>query len=187
MSEPIFSMGTMQEEMAKSPNWVPIAENLYDLQVIDVVNEMRPSYNDKNVEQEALIVSFKVLKAADGSDPVDIEGNYPEKTTLSVWLNPNAVGFNTKTNEAHKARKVLTAIMGVAEEASLELQSWDDLLNRKVRAYVAVRVNAEGKKTNKLDNFSAILARPAPKTQRPLASPPKIATPPPAEKKTIEQ
>lgn len=181
MTASVFSMGTMQEEMAKGPKWVPIKENLYDLQVVDVVNEMRPSYNDKSKEEEALIISLNILRAVDGSDIVDIEGNYPENTRLSVWLNPNAVGYNSKTNEPHKARKVLTAIMGVGEEAAVELKSWDDLLNRKVRAYVAVKTDPKtGAKSNKLDNF-AIIPQKAPINIR------KETNIEEAEKKTVEQ
>lgn len=156
---PVFTMDTMQEEMKKAPKWVPLKENLYELEVHEVKNEMRPSYNDASIEEEALIITLKALKCVDGSAVENIEGEHPESTLLNVWLNPNNVGFNSKTNMPHKARKVLTSIMGVAEDAALSLTSWDDMLGKKVRAYVSLKTNKEGNKSNKLDNFAVVPAK----------------------------
>lgn len=169
---PVFSMGTMQEEIDNAPKWIPLQENLYNLEVHEVKNEMRPSYADKSVEEEALIVTLKALSCVDGTPVLNVEGEHPDSDLVNVWLNPNFVGYNSKTNEPHKARKVLTAIMGVDEKASLALKSWDDLIGRKVRAYVSVSENKEGNKSNKVDKFAV-----PPKKEKVVKAPVKKAEP----------
>ena len=149
----VFSMKDMATEVANKPRFIPLADNLYVLEVQDVKEETGPTYDGKG-EQEQVIVTFKVKQPVDGSEMVDIEGQYPKNDLLKVWLNPAAISFNTRTNQPHKARQVLTAIMGVPVESPLEIKSWDDLVGKKVKAYVSVTTKPDGTKSNKLDKFS---------------------------------
>jgi len=148
-----YSFGTMAEESKKNA-WTPLKENLYLLEVHDVKNEFRPSYRDPNVEEDTLIVTFKVLKGVDGTDVEDINGEYPASNLLSAWLNLAMVGFNKKTNQAHKTRQVLTALMGVPVESAIEIKSFDELIGKKCKAYVELTTRPDGSQGNKLSKFS---------------------------------
>jgi len=148
----------MAEEAGKRPQFVPLTENLYVLEVQDAISEMGTTYDGKG-EQEQIVITFKVLKPLDGGDLIDIEGNYPTSDTMKVWCNPAAVGFNRKTNQPHKTRQVLTAILGVPVESPIEIEGWDDLIGKKVKAYISLTTRPDGSKGNKLDKFSPFDAK----------------------------
>jgi len=154
----VFSMGTMQEEMDKMPKWVPLKENLYELEVVDVERTFEVTPYSKGEKEEQVKLSCKAKRCLDGSPVLNIDGEVPTSDLVNVWLNPNAVGYNKKTKEAHKTRKILTALMGVPEDAELELKSWDDLASKSMRAYVGIGTREDGEKKNVVDKFAVLNA-----------------------------
>lgn len=150
----VLTTGTMAEEMAKRPQFIPLADNLYVLEVHDVKLEMGQTY-DGTGEEEKIVITFKVKNTIDGTPLIDIEGNYPKNDLLKTWCNPKSVGFNVKTNQPHKTRQILTAILGIPIESPIEINDWNDLVGKKVKAYISVTNKTDGTKGNKLDKFSA--------------------------------
>ncbi len=152
----VFKMGTLAEEQAKQSEYIPLKENLYILEVFNAEMVKGKAYQDPSTEVDQIKITFKAVKPADGSPLQDMNGDYPAKNLLSIWLNPDAVGFNKKTNKPHKTRAVLTAVMNIAIDADLDIESWSDLIGLQCKAYVELNPRGDGSFSNKLDKFSPI-------------------------------
>ena len=160
---PIFTTGTMAEELAKQNDWTPLKENLYYATVVEAVMDKQP-YTDWSsgspVKTDQMVDNFRIeyclTAAVDGSPLVDINGNPPKKPTLREWLDPAKVGWNKKDKMPQRTRSVLTAILGVPVEAPIVINSMDDLMGKEVKIYVEVGTKKDGSKKNIIKNISTV-------------------------------
>lgn len=142
-------------------------EDLYVVEVIrrtdknglvtpDTVEQPNP-YNKTEefpggVPRPVLNVALKAISFANGDELVDENGDVPQRDVLFFsFLDTTKVGLKPRPSNF---RKFITAAFGQKPEASVNIDSWDELVGR--RLIVVIKHN-NGK--HKVDDYQPIRAR----------------------------
>lgn len=142
-------------------------EDLYVLEVIERQNKdglvtpdtaMQPNPYNKTedfpggVPRPVLQVVFKAISFANGDELVDENGDTPTRDVLFFsFLDTTKVGLKPRPSNF---RKFITAAMGQKPEASVSVDTWRDLVGKRL---IGVIKHNNGK--HKVDDYQPIRAR----------------------------
>lgn len=156
-----------EELQASGGDFALMPEDLYVVEVIrrtdknglvtpDTVEQPNP-YNKTEdfpggVPRPVLNVALKAISFANGDELVDENGDVPQRDVLFFsFLDTTKVGLKPRPSNF---RKFITAAFGQKPEASVNIDSWDELVGK--RLIVVIKHN-NGK--HKVDDYQPIRAR----------------------------
>lgn len=162
--------GTMQEEAAKDAFPV-FAENLYIAEVVEcgMVEEEAKEW-DGNVfvpiggTWDRLEIKFKLLRTVAGGPVLDTKGAAAKSDTIVCFprLNLEKLGYSrggATKGQPFLARKVLTAVLGVAVDAPIPEFDDKTLIGKKVQVYISVVPKKDGEMKNVMDKFTPFVEK----------------------------
>lgn len=170
-----------EELQSQGGDFALMPEDLYILEVIerkakdglvtpDTVIQANP-YNKTEeypggVPRPVLNVAFKAISFANGDELVDENGDVPQRDVLFfAFLDTTKVGLKPRPSNF---RKFITAAFGEKPEASVNVDSWGELVGKRL---IGVIKHNNGK--HKIDDFQPIRQRrrsAAAKTEAPAAT-----------------
>jgi hypothetical protein len=114
-----------------------------------------------------------VISFANGESLVDEDGDdVTDERLFFAFIDPTKVGLQPVPSFA---RKFFSAAVGVEVGQSVEFDSYDDLLGKRLIASVIIKPNSKGVKKNKVTDFRLIRRRPGNKKAAEVAADPKAA------------
>lgn len=117
---------------------------------------------DKNTPQrvrDTLQVRLRVISFANGESLVDEDGDeVADERLFFAFVDPTRVGLIPQPSFA---RKFFSAAVGVEVGQTVEFDSYDELVGKRLIASTIIKPNAKGVKKNKVTDFRLIRRRPA--------------------------
>lgn len=151
---------------AQAKDFKLLNEDFYILQItsIEVQANKASQYQEAHDEWK---VSFEVISFQNGEPLYYADGSEPDPSRpvkLTAFINPTKVGFFPKVA---KARKFITAALGVEAKSRIELNSYEDLVGKRLVGRVIHKPDSKGVTRDRLEDFLALRKRP----QAPVAKP----------------
>lgn len=149
-----FESEKQAERHFSSTKFPPLPADEYVMEVVNFEETKGKKYQSEELEDSIkFTLEFKRLREPTDEPMKDTEGGDATGRTMFFWLSPDRLGF-TKTGTPSISRQFIGYCLGVQDiQQDFELQSWRDLIGKKVLAEVVVGTTSKGKKVNKAVRF----------------------------------
>lgn len=154
-------------EAAYGGDFKLLPEENYVLEIAEIEVQKDKTSQFNTTPHDEWKVRLKVISFADGTPAYYEDGSEPEPgrdIRLTTFIDPTKKGMVPRPS---KARKFLTAALGVPTEGRIELNSVEDLIGKRLVGRVVHKKDTKGVTRDRLDDFMALRARPA---RRPAAA-----------------
>lgn len=158
----VFESAEELESLRGSFKLLPEEEYVLEVAEIEVQPDKTSQWN--TTPHDEWKVRFNVVSFSDGTPAYYEDGSEPEAGTqlrLTTFIDPTKKGMVPRPS---KARKFLTAALGLPTEARIELSSIEDLIGKRLIGRVIHKRDGKGVERDRLEDFRAQSRRP-PKRQ----------------------
>lgn len=159
---PKFTMKAITEEDKKKSDFVPLEENMYNVQVTEAEWEVvkkkewrGAGFVELDEEEDRLVVTFKVLDNVEGTPIKTLEGKELTEPTMKMFIVEKDLGWDKKNKCPKDGRALVCALKGLPAEAELEFDE-KTFIGEKVRCFIEVYPKKDGSFGNKLTKFRPI-------------------------------
>lgn len=157
----VFESGEELETLFQDKDFKLLNEDFYVLQVESVEVQPGKTSQWQPEPHDEWKVRFDVVSFQNGEPIYYQDGSEPEadrQVRLTTFINPTKKGMVPRPS---KARKFLTASMGLDVAARIELDSVEDLVGKRMIGRVIHKSDGKGIVRDRLEDFTAIRSRPA--------------------------
>lgn len=161
----VFESAEELESLRGDFKLVPEEEYILEVREIEVQKDKTSQFNP--TPHDEWLVRLTVISFSNGDPAYFEDGSEPEPgkpISLTTFIDPSKKGMVPRPS---KARKFLTACLGLPTEARIELDSVEDLIGKRLIGRVIHKKDGKGVTRDRLDDFRAILRRPS---RRPAAA-----------------
>lgn len=147
-----------------------LPEENYVLEISSIEIEKDKTSQFSPTPHDEWKVRLRVISFADGTAAYFEDGSEPEPgrdISLMTWIDPTKKGMVPRPS---KARKFLTAALGLPVEARIELRSIEDLIGKRFVGRVIHKQDSKKVMRDRLDDFMPLRARPS-RRPAPAATP----------------
>jgi hypothetical protein len=158
MSALIFESAEELESLRGEFKLVPEEEYILEVREIEIQKDKTSQFNP--TPHDEWLVRFTVISFGDGTPAYYEDGSEPEAgqtIRLTTFIDPTKKGMVPRPS---KARKFLTAALGLPTESRIELDSVEDLIGKRLIGRVIHKKDGKGVVRDRLDDFRAISRRP---------------------------
>lgn len=149
---------------------LPPDDYIVEVKEIVIQKDQIDIYSKDGRKRDTLQVRCRVISFANGDTLVDENGDdVNDERLFFAFVDPTRVGL---VPQPSFARKFFAAALGMQVEDRIELDSYDDLIGKRMIAVAIIKPNQKGVKKNKVVDFRPIRRRPARKAE--AAADPKV-------------
>lgn len=150
------------EELAKNRGpfkLLPEDEYVLEVKEIEVQKDQKNPYKPDEPGRDTWLVRFRVISFSNGDPLVYDDGSEPDgEARLTGFVDPTRFGLVPR---ASLFRKFATSAMGTPLDGPILIESFDDLIGKRLIGRVEHRKDREGNKRDRLVDFRPQRTRPA--------------------------